>query len=410
MIPSPARRAGVDADQSTFMACAAWPPGYHPPMRILVLGGYGLFGSRICRALAGDAGLTIIIAGRSEARAQQLAAAITAPRAGIEPAAINTEAPDFGTRLAALRPDVVIDTAGPFQGRDYRVAEAVLAAGAHCIDLADGRDYVRGINALDATARAAGRWVISGASSVPGLHAAVIDALLPGFSRLDTVETAIFPGNRTPRGWATTLSILGYAGHPYRCLIDGAWREVHGWQSLRRLRIPGLGADGSGTGTRWVARCEIPDLDLLPARHTGLRTVEFRAGLELWRMHFGLWLATWAVRAGRALGLPLDLRHIARPLYRLSELWQHTGSDTGGMQVTLGGPGHDGAPHRTTWTLIARDGDGPQIPATAAVLLARKLARGELPGAGATACVGVFSLEEFLDALAGYSIKAHVRQ
>ena len=50
-----------------FMPCAAWTPGYHPPMRILVLGGYGLFGSRISRTLAGDAGLTVIIAGRSGA-------------------------------------------------------------------------------------------------------------------------------------------------------------------------------------------------------------------------------------------------------------------------------------------------------------------------------------------------------
>ena len=77
-----------------FMPCAAWPPGYHPPMRILVLGGYGLFGSRISRTLAGDAGLTVIIAGRSGARAQQLAAAITAPRARIETATIDTEGPD----------------------------------------------------------------------------------------------------------------------------------------------------------------------------------------------------------------------------------------------------------------------------------------------------------------------------
>ena len=376
-------------------------------MRILVLGGYGLFGSRICRTLSGDAGLTVIVAGRSRARAEALVATLQAPRAHIETAEIDTAASDLRARLAALRPDVVIDTAGPFQQRDYRVAEAVLAVGAHCIDLADGRDYVNGIGALDAAARAAGRWVISGASSVPGLHAAVIDALLPRFSRLETAETAIFPGNRTPRGWATTLSILGYSGRPYRCLIDGAWRTVYGWQSLRRLRVPGLGT--SGRDARWVARCDVPDLDLLPARYPTLRTVEFRAGLELRRMHFGLWLGSCTVRAGRALGLPLDLRRIGRPLYRLSEYWQHTGSDTGGMQVRLRGLGHDGEPLRVTWTLIARNGDGPQIPATAAVLLARKLASGTLPGAGATACVGVFSLEEFLDTLAGQRIEVHLQ-
>jgi len=371
--------------------------------RVLVLGGYGLFGGRVVRALAGDAGLHLLVAGRDARKAQALCAAIDAPQAVLEPVALDSAAHDFGARLRALAPTVVVDTAGPFQGRDRAVAEAVLAAGAHCIDLADGRDYVNGIGALDAAARAAGRWMISGASSVPGLHAAAIDALLPRFARLETVETAIFPGNRTPRGWATTLSILGYAGRPYRCLIDGDWREVHGWQSLRRLRVAGLGA-------RWVARCDIPDLDLLPARYPTLRTVEFRAGLELRRMHFGLWLATWAVRAGRGLGLPLDLRRIARPLYRLSEHWQHTGSDAGGMQVALRGLGHDGKPLRLVWTLIARNGDGPQIPATAAVLLVRKLLRGELPGAGATACVDVFALEEFMATLAGFAVEAGVEE
>ena len=57
---------------------------------------------------------------------------------------------------------------------------------------------------------------------------------------------------RFSRGWATTLSILGYVGHPFRILRDGAWRTAHGWQSLRRLKVEGIGA-------RWVARCEVPD-------------------------------------------------------------------------------------------------------------------------------------------------------
>lgn len=375
------------------------PAGYHVAMRILVLGGYGLFGSRISRTLAGDAGLTLIVAGRDRARAGRLVAGIDAPRAQVETAAIDTAAPDFGERLASLRPDLVIDTAGPFQNRDYRVAEAALAIGAHCIDLADGRDFVRGIGALDARAHAAKRWVVSGASSVPGLHAAVIAAHLPRFSRLDHVETAIAPGNRTPRGWATTLSILGYVGHPFRILRDGAWRTAHGWQSLRRLEIDGVGA-------RWVARCEVPDLDVLPARYPDLRTLDFRAGLELRRMHFGLWLASWAVRAH----LLRSMVPLAKPLFAMSEFWQDIGSDSGFMRVSMRGTGTDGSPLRLDWTLVAREGDGPQIPATAAIVLARKLARGALPGGGARPCLDLFTLEEFMAALDGFAMMATLRE
>lgn len=380
--------------------------------RVLILGGYGLFGGRIVRALARDAGLHLLVAGRDRARADAFVASIEAPEARIETLALDTEAADFVARVAALSPQVVIDTAGPFQARraraqasehgdatgcDYRVARAALAAGAHAIDLADGRDYVRGIVALDAEAKAAGRWVVSGASSVPGLNAAVIEAHRDRFAELDAVESTISPGNRTPRGWATTLAILSYSGKPYRMLRDGAWRIAHGWQSLRRLRV-------AGVGTRWAVRCEVPDLDLLPARYPSLRTVEFRAGLELWRMHFGLWLATWLVRAG----LVRDLRRFGKPLFWMSERWQNIGSDAGFMHVRMRGRGHDGARQRLDWTLIARNGDGPQIPATAAVLLTRKLARDALSGAGATPCLDLFTLDEFLETLDGYAMEARV--
>lgn len=368
-------------------------------MRILVLGGYGLFGGRITRTLAGDGGLAVIVAGRDRARAQHHAASFVSPRATIETAVVDTRSADFGERLAALHPDLVIDTAGPFQGRDHRVPEAALAAGAHYLDLADDATFVSGIGQLDPRARAARRWLVSGASSVPGLHAAVIAAHLDRFACLRHVETAIAPGNRTPRGWATTLSILGSVGKPFPLLLDGRWRPVHGWQSLRRLRVEGV-------GIRWVARCQVPDLALLPARHGDLRSVDFRAGLELRRMHFGLWLASWAVRAR----LLRSLLPLARPLFAMSRHWQAVGSDTGFMQVTLRGTGHDGAPLALDWTLVARHGDGPQIAATAAIVLARKLANGTLPGSGARPCLDLFTLGEFMAALTGFAVEQSVRQ
>ena len=368
-------------------------------MRILVLGGYGLFGSRIVEALADDAGLTVLVAGRDSAKAEALVATLTTPSATLESIAIDARADDFAERLAALCPDIVIDSAGPFQARDYRVAEAVLAAGAHCIDLADSRGFAAGIGALDERARAAHRWVISGASSVPGLHAAVIEAHRHRFAALESVDTAIVPGNRTPRGWATTQAILSYVGKPFRVRSGGAWATAHGWQSLRRRRVEGI-------GTRWMARCDVPDLELLPARYPELRTVDFRAGLELRRMHFGLWLGALAVR----LGIVRSLLPWAKPLFALSERWQDAGSDVGLMQVRMRGRGHDGARLATEWTLVARAGDGPRIPAAASVVLVRKLARGELPGGGAKPCLDLFTLREFMAALEGHAIEATTRE
>ena len=218
-------------------------------------------------------------------------------------------------------------------------------------DLADGRAFVEGFDALDALAKSCGRRAITGASSVPGVSAAVIEAHVDRFATLDSVESGISPGNRTERGLATTRAILGYVGRPFMARIDGAFRPVHGWQSLRRETFEGV-------GTRWFARCEVPDVGVLPRRYPQLHTCDFRAGLELRRMHFGLWCASWFVRAG----LYARLADRAPMLLALSERWLSRGSDVGLMYVDMGGVGHDGATLKLRWTIVARDGTGRAFP------------------------------------------------
>ena len=106
-------------------------------MRILVLGGYGNFGARICRALARD-GLDVVAAGRGPEKGHQDAGF----DARVGKARLDIFSNDFETELRALDPGIVVHCVGPFQGQDYRVAEASLKAGAHYIDLADGRAFV----------------------------------------------------------------------------------------------------------------------------------------------------------------------------------------------------------------------------------------------------------------------------
>ena len=55
------------------------------------------------------------------------------------------------------------------------------------------------------------------------------------------------------------------------------------------------------------------------------------------------------------------------------------------------------------------DGRWSLAMATAAVL-ARKLARGRLPGSGARACLDLFTLEEFLAGLAGFAVTTSVQR
>ena len=48
-----------------------------------------------------------------------------------------------------------------------------------------------------------------------------------------------------------------------------------------------------------------------------------------------------------------------------------------------------------TWQLTAPGGNGPEIPCMATVLLACKLANGEIGLTGALPCMGLLQLEEF---------------
>ena len=131
-------------------------------MRIVVIGGAGNFGARVCRALALDPSLDVIAAGRKPASPGPSRS--TPPVVGA--AQIDIAVPDFEASLRAKKPAIVIHCAGPFQGQDYRVAQVALACGAHYLDLADGRQFVAGFaNALDDVARRAGHLAVAGNAS-----------------------------------------------------------------------------------------------------------------------------------------------------------------------------------------------------------------------------------------------------
>jgi hypothetical protein len=367
--------------------------------RILVLGGYGAFGGLAAERLARVPGVEVLVAGRSEAKAQAVAARL-APSAGARVQGLRLDAgevsaPALGAILGPRRPAVLINATGPYQAQDYRVARACIAAGVHYLDLADARAFVTGIAALDAEARRAGVLATSGASTVPAVSAAAIDAHATQFGRLDAVDTTISPANSFDPGIATTRSILGTLGRPLGAPGKAAGGNLRGWQGLRRRTLPGLGG-------RWESLCDAPDLDLFPARYPGLESVRVYAALEVGTFHLGLWGLSWLVRAG----LIRNPARLAAPLVGVKRRLGFLGSDRGGMAVTMIGRDPGGRPKQLTWSLVAGSGHGPYIPATPSVLLAKRLIAGTLSLRGAMPCVGLFTLAEFLAEIADLDITA----
>jgi NAD(P)-dependent dehydrogenase (short-subunit alcohol dehydrogenase family) len=350
------------------------------PRTVLILGGYGSFGARLCRRLQQFADLRVVIAGRAHEPAQSLANALNRPGGAVFEACVLDVA-DLPARIGALAPWLVVNTVGPFQGSDYRIARTAIGAGAHYIDIADGRDFIAGFATLDALAKQHGVVAIAGASSTPAISSAAADLLAGQFSAIDDIEVTILPGNRAPRGLAVIRALLSYVGRPVRVFIDGAWRERPGWGLQARAALPGIGARRAGL-------CETPDLDVLHARYRPRRSAIFRAGLELAALHRGLGCIALLVR----LGAVRDPSRLAPALRWLANLLDRCGTDRGGMCVKLSGVDPAGSALTARWYLVAEAGDGPSVPIVPVVALIRRMLAGDLPAQGAAACVGLLPL------------------
>jgi saccharopine dehydrogenase-like NADP-dependent oxidoreductase len=359
---------------------------------VLVIGGYGFFGARICSALARNPAIRLLIGGRSGDSSRRMAQELgLKPDQGVR---VDAESTQLQEVLRQLQVQTVIHTAGPFQGQDYTVARAALGAGCHYIDLADGRQFVTGIEALDAAARARGVTVTSGASSVPALSSAVVDRYLPEFERLESIGIGISSGARAP-GLATVRSVFSYAGRPIKTLQDGTWATEYGWRGLQRHQFP------APLGRRWLGTCDVPDLEVLPRRYPTARTVTFKAGFASDAGHLLVWTLAGFVKAG----LMASVTAFASPLNRISRWIEPLVSDKGGMFVTLDGAGRDGRPLHITWNLIAEHNHGPFIPCGASIVLATKIAAGVKLPIGAMPCTGLLTVNEYLDALKGLDVK-----
>jgi hypothetical protein len=357
--------------------------------RILLLGGYGGFGGRIARRLA-TAGHDVLVAGRSLDKAR----AFCGETPGLFPLALDrsriTEA------LEQHLPAMVVDASGPFQAMDHAIPKACIAAQVHYIDIADSRDFVCGIAALDAAAKDAGVVVLSGASSVPALSGAAVRHLAEGMDKVCAVEMAISASNKAAAGPAVSAAILGQVGQPLRLWQGQRWTQAFGWQEMHSARFEC--AEVEAIAGRSVALVDVPDLALLPERLAGRPAVAFRAGTELGFQNRALWFASWLVRTRIAA----SLAPLARILNPLQALTRSFGSDRSAMIVRLFGEAAGRRVERR-WTLIAERGDGPEKPTLSVVPIVARILSGE-EMAGARDAGEALTLDDYADAFGKLAI------
>ncbi len=353
--------------------------------RILVLGGDGIFGQHISRAIAAMPSAECVIGSRRPLKDRSFVGGkITA-------LTVNVHDP-ANLRQAFNGVFAVVNVMGPFQAHDYTVAEACAGMGIHYVDLAEAHTHVDGITRLNRRAQQKNCLIVSGASSVSAVSAALVDMLAPEFDRINEVHACISLGNKTPLGKDALRAILSYAGASFRFKENGRWRYAYGWSHSEKVVFPG------SVGKRRVYLSDVPDLDIFPARY-GAQTVSFRVGLGLKLFNRGLFVLARMRRLGWVKNLP----GWTSSLIAASRLFRGFGSVSGGMRVLVRGRRNEKEIQHTVF-LISRDNSGLAISCSPALALVRKWVERGVPDAGAVPCVGQLTWDEIKAEIVNHDI------
>ena len=366
-------------------------------LKVLILGGYGTFGGRLAQLLKDEAGLALVIAGRSIEKARKFCGGLRG-KAIFVPAAFDRNG-DVETQLRALAPDVVVDASGPFQdyAGSYAVVLAAIALGIDYLDLADGAGFVAGIAQFDKAAKDRGVFVLSGVSSFPVLTAAVVRELSKDMTRVDSVTGGIAPSPYAGVGLNVIRAIASYGGQRVisgagYALIDARRFTIAppGYLPLRPIRF---------------TLVDVPDLKALPQLWPSLRSVWMGAGPVPAVLHRALSALAYAVR----LKLLPSLSPFAGLMHRTINVLQW-GEHRGGMFVEVEGLGAGSEKIVRSWHLVAEGDDGPMIPSMAAEAIILHRLGGYRPAAGARAATTELELADYADLFALRSIVTGIRQ
>ncbi|KGB55265.1 DUF4166 domain-containing protein [Sphingopyxis sp. SE2] len=368
--------------------------------KILILGGYGVFGGRLAELLADRPDLELLVCGRDPARAETFCVRYQGkPR--VVPCALDRR--DIADALRRFAPELVVDASGPFQdygaGR-YHVVEACIAAGIDYLDFADGADFVFGIDRFDAAAKAAGVFVLSGVSSFPALTGAVLREMAQTMD-IRSVEGGIAPSPFAGIGLNVMRAVVGYAGAPVKLRRGG--RDTHGIGLAESMRFTVAVPGRLPLRNIHFSLVDVPDLQLLPRAYPAMADIWMGAGPVPEILHRILNLLA---KARRRLRLP-SFQPFSRLFYAVLNRMRF-GEHRGGMFVHARGIA-DGRAVERSWHLLAEGDDGPYIPSMAIEAIVRKWLAGNRPPAGARSSVDALTLADYDALFDGRSIHTGFR-
>ncbi len=355
-------------------------------MKILILGGYGVFGGRLAELLADIPSLELLICGRSAVKASAFCEQFFGA-ARIKPLLLDRK--DIAAALVIHKPDIVVDASGPFQNygdTPYVVVQACIDAQINYLDFADAADFVFGISQFDQAAKTAGIYALAGMSSFPVLTAAVLREMAKEMT-IVSVTGGIAPSAYAGIGLNVMRAVIGYAGGPVKLLRGGQAFEAKGLTESRRYTIAPPGQ--LPLRALRFSLVDVPDLQVLPPEYPDMQDIWMGAGPVPESLHRALNLLA-KLRAW--LHLP-SLTPFAKLFYTVLNLMKF-GEHRGGMFVHVTGV-KNGQPVENSWHLLAEGDDGPYIPSMAIEAILRKQLAGVLPDIGARPATNALQLADY---------------
>ena len=355
-------------------------------MKLLILGGYGVFGSRLAELLADLSDLEILIAGRNLTKATSFCDGYQG-EANVTP--LQLDRVEIATRLPEIMPDILVDASGPFQDYGescYSVIEACIAHKINYLDFADAADFVFGVSQFDNAAHSAGIFVLSGVSSFPVLTAAVLREIAKN-TEIVSVTGGIAPSPYAGIGLNVMRAVVSYAGSPVKLIRHGKPATGIGLGESIRYTVAPPGQ--LPLRNIHYSLVEVPDLQVIPPEHPSIRDIWMGAGPVPEILHRVLNLLA---KARARFGWKPLTRH-APLFYQILNMMKF-GEHRGGMFIHVKGK-RDGKPTAHSWHLLAEGDDGPYIPSMAVEAIIRKKLAGDNPAFGARSTTNALELDDY---------------
>ena len=197
-------------------------------MRIIVFGGAGDVGSRAVEYLVGASGVDrVTIADREVAAADKLAAALRGRGAQVDVKAVDAN--DHDALVEAMKGcDVAASALGPFYRFEARLVRAAIEAGVDYASICDDWSAAQSVLAeFDKPARQAGRTIITGLGTSPGLSNVIIRHLSQQMDRTRRVDVSVYQPLNAGGGEAVLKHML--------YIISG---EVAFWREGKQVMVP----------------------------------------------------------------------------------------------------------------------------------------------------------------------------